>query len=98
FVGGCVRNWTMAEFRKTKIEEIRAHVGSGRVTCGLAGGVDSAVAAVLIHEAIGDHGLMRMGDGRSPHLRQRLRAARGDGVTGADGERGCKVFGPRPNY
>jgi GMP synthase (glutamine-hydrolysing) len=60
----------MAEFRKTKIEEIRAQVGDRRVICGLSGGVDSAVAAVLIHEAIGDqltcvyvdHGLMRLGE------------------------------------
>jgi GMP synthase (glutamine-hydrolysing) len=69
-VCGCAGDWTMAEFRKTKIAEIRAQVGSGRVICGLSGGVDSAVAAVLIHEAIGDqltcvfvdHGLMRQGE------------------------------------
>src|SRR3546814_1132317 len=60
----------MAEFRATKIAEIRAQVGGQRVLCGLSGGVDSAVAAVLIHEAIGeqltcvfvDHGLMRAGE------------------------------------
>jgi len=69
-VCGCAGDWTMAEFRKTKIDEIRAQVGGRRVICGLSGGVDSAVAAVLIHEAIGDqltcvfvdHGLMRMGE------------------------------------
>ena len=48
-VCGLAGDWTMAEFRKTKIAEIRAQVGSGKVICGLSGGVDSAVAAVLIH-------------------------------------------------
>ena len=69
-VCGLAGDWTMAEFRKTKIDEIRAQVGSGKVICGLSGGVDSAVAAVLIHEAIGeqltcvfvDHGLMRLNE------------------------------------
>jgi GMP synthase (glutamine-hydrolysing) len=51
---GLAGDWTMAEFRQTKIADIRAQVGSGKVICGLSGGVDSAVAAVLIHEAIGD--------------------------------------------
>uniref|UniRef100_UPI003A925758 glutamine-hydrolyzing GMP synthase n=1 Tax=Parasphingorhabdus sp. TaxID=2709688 RepID=UPI003A925758 len=69
-VCGCLGDWTMAEFKAAKIKEIREQVGDGKVICGLSGGVDSAVAAVLIHEAIGDqltcvfvdHGLMRMGE------------------------------------
>jgi GMP synthase (glutamine-hydrolysing) len=69
-VAGLAGDWTMAGFRETEIARIRAQVGTGRVICGLSGGVDSSVAAVLIHEAIGDqltcifvdHGLLRRGE------------------------------------
>jgi GMP synthase (glutamine-hydrolysing) len=69
-IAGCTGDWTMAAFKEEAIARIRAQVGSERVICGLSGGVDSAVAAVLIHEAIGDqltcvfvdHGLMRAGE------------------------------------
>jgi GMP synthase (glutamine-hydrolysing) len=66
-IAGLKGDWTMAAYRGEAIQKIREQVGDGRVICGLSGGVDSSVAAVLIHEAIGsqltcvyvDHGLMR---------------------------------------
>src|ERR1043165_7571050 len=70
-ISGAKGDWTMRAFKDEAIEKIRAQVGRRRVICGLSGGVDSAVAAVLIHEAIGeqltcvfvDHGLLRLGEG-----------------------------------
>src|SRR5260370_8263814 len=53
-VAGCRGDWTMAAFRAQAIERVRRQVGKGRVICGLSGGVDSAVVAALLHEAIGE--------------------------------------------
>jgi GMP synthase (glutamine-hydrolysing) len=53
-IAGLSGDWTMAAFRAEAVARIRDQVGEGRVICGLSGGVDSSVAAVLIHEAIGD--------------------------------------------
>jgi GMP synthase (glutamine-hydrolysing) len=53
-IAGLAGDWTMAKFREEAVRRIREQVGKGRVICGLSGGVDSSVAAVLIHEAIGD--------------------------------------------
>jgi GMP synthase (glutamine-hydrolysing) len=71
-IAGCPGDWTMAHFRDSEVARIRAQVGEGHVICGLSGGVDSAVAALLIHEAIGDqltcifvdHGLLREGEAK----------------------------------
>jgi GMP synthase (glutamine-hydrolysing) len=69
---GLKSDWSMAAYRAEMIQKIRDQVGTGKVICALSGGVDSSVAALLIHEAIGDqltcilvdHGLMRMNEAR----------------------------------
>jgi GMP synthase (glutamine-hydrolysing) len=70
-VCGCAPNWSAASVIEDQIERIREQVGDGRAICGLSGGVDSSVAALLVHRAIGDkltcvfvdHGLMRKNEG-----------------------------------
>lgn len=69
-VCGCRGDWTPANFIEEQVTEIRQQVGNGRIVLGLSGGVDSAVAAALIHRAVGeqltcifvDHGLLRQGE------------------------------------
>jgi GMP synthase (glutamine-hydrolysing) len=68
---GCEDSWSPSSVIEEQIERIRAQVGDGRAICGLSGGVDSSVAALLVHRAIGDrlvcvfvdHGLMRKNEG-----------------------------------
>lgn len=67
---GCHGLWTMASFLEQSVTNIRRHAGGEKVLCGLSGGVDSSVAAVLVHQAVGDrltcvfvdHGLLRKGE------------------------------------
>ena len=69
-VSQCQPDWSMTTFKQQAISSIQKKVGKSKVICGLSGGVDSSVAAVLIHEAIGDqltcifvdHGLLRAGE------------------------------------
>lgn len=69
-IAGCSGDWTMAAFKDAAIARVREQVGQGHVICGLSGGVDSSVVAVLLHEAIGeqltcvyvDTGMMRSGE------------------------------------
>ncbi|TIO79963.1 MAG: glutamine-hydrolyzing GMP synthase, partial [Mesorhizobium sp.] len=72
-IAGLSTGWTMAAYREQAVEAIRKQVGKGKVICALSGGVDSSVAALLIHEAVGhqltcilvDHGLLRKDEAKS---------------------------------
>jgi GMP synthase (glutamine-hydrolysing) len=69
-VAGCTEQWSAASVITEQVEKVRAQVGEGRVICGLSGGVDSSVAALLVHKAVGerltciyvDHGMMRLNE------------------------------------
>src|SRR5436190_639047 len=79
---GCTGDWTMASFVQETVNTIRQQVGDGRVVCGLSGGVDSTVAALLIHKAIGDrltcifvdNGVMRLDE--AAQIRRRFERLR----------------------
>ncbi len=70
-IAGCEQTWSPASIVEEQVKKIREQVGEGRVICGLSGGVDSSVAALLVHKAVGeqltcvfvDHGLMRKNEG-----------------------------------
>jgi GMP synthase (glutamine-hydrolysing) len=80
-VCGCTGDWTMASFIEEATERIRRQVGNGKVVCALSGGVDSTVAALLIHRAIGDrltcifvdNGVLRLDEARQVQARFRGR-------------------------
>jgi len=86
----CRENWTMKSFAREAIEEIHSQVGNGKVILGLSGGVDSSVAAVLLHRAIGnqltcvfvDNGVLRQGEAEKvqdvfrKHFQMKLRFVR----------------------
>ena len=86
---GIPADWNSGNVIAEQVEKIRAQVGTGRVICGLSGGVDSAVAAALVHQAVGDqlvcvfvdHGLLRAERARAGRagLRRRDRRAARDG-------------------
>jgi GMP synthase (glutamine-hydrolysing) len=69
-VAGCTEQWSAKSVIEEQVEKVRAQVGEGRVICGLSGGVDSSVAALLVHKAVGerltciyvDHGMMRLNE------------------------------------
>ena len=69
-IAGCTPNWTMSNVIEEQVQSIASSIGKSRVICGLSGGVDSAVAAALVHKAVGDqltcvfvdHGLLRAGE------------------------------------
>ena len=71
-IARCAGDWSMSGFKEKSIQRVRDQIGDGRVICGLSGGIDSSVVAVLLHEAIGDqltcvfvdHGLLRKGEGK----------------------------------